>query len=116
MASNIFGEKLSLVQPQASDDTFDIPIDINDIIEICKEYSKLGFKIQYQIQNIMEFGVQHCLDNHLIYISSLPLIKDFLNSICANAWFGDACLQANDCIALIEDYELKNPHLVVPSN
>lgn len=92
-------------------DKFDIPIDIADIINVCKEYSKLGYQIQNQIECITQVGIDQSIKNKTVTIEALPLIKDFLYRICENAWFGDAADQANDCITLIEDFELRYPEL-----
>lgn len=92
-------------------DKFDIPLDILDIIEICKEYNTLGYQIQKQVEHILESGVEESIKNGVVKIESLPHIKDFLFKICENAWFGDASDQANDCIFLIENFEVKHPEL-----
>lgn len=93
------------------DEKFDIPIDIADIINICKEYSMLGWQIQNQIEQITKSGIDKSIKNGTVKVGSLVAIKDFLYKICENAWFGDAANQANDCISLIEDFELRNPDL-----
>ncbi len=93
------------------DEKFDIPIDIADIISICKEYSKLGWQIQNQIEQITTVGIEKSIKNGAVKVNSLVVIKDFLYKICGNAWFGDAADQANDCISLIEDFELRNPDM-----
>lgn len=93
------------------DEKFDIPIDIADIINICKEYSMLGWQIQNQIEQITTLGIEKSIKSGAVKVSSLVVIKDFLYKICENAWFGDAANQANDCISLIEDFELRNPEL-----
>lgn len=92
-----------------SDETFENPIDLSDILTVCKEYSKLGWQIQNQIETITELGIEEAIKGGLVKVSSLPLIKHFLQSVCENPLFGDASFQANECIALIENYELKHP-------
>ena len=89
------------------DDEFDIPLDISDIINICREYNKLGWQIQNQVENILEVGVEESIKTGNVKQQSLPHIKDFLKSICENPYFGDATSQANDCINLILQYENK---------
>ena len=83
------------------------PIDITDIIGICKEYSTLGYKIQYQIENIIEFGLEDSIKNGKVKKQSLPYIKGFLKMIYNNHLLGDASSQAMDCLNLINDYEKK---------
>ena len=90
-----------------SDDEYDIPLDISDIINICREYNKLGWQIQNQVENILEVGVEESIKTGNVKEQSLPHIKDFLKRICENAYFGDAVTQAHDCINLIQQYEEK---------
>lgn len=87
------------------DDEYSIPLDISDIINICKEYNELGWTIQNQIENIIEYGVNESIKNNLIKIESLPHIKNFLIQITKNAYFGDAVSQAQECINIIENFE-----------
>lgn len=90
-----------------SEEEYSIPIDISDIIYICQEYNKLGWKIQNQIENILEIGVEEAINKNIVKKESLPHIKCFLKSICKNAYFGDAVDQSYECIYLIEEYEGK---------
>jgi len=89
------------------DDEYDIPLDISDIINICREFNKLGWQIQNQVENILEVGVEESIKTGHVKQQSLPHIKDFLKRICDNAYFGDAVTQAYDCINLIQQYEEK---------
>jgi hypothetical protein len=90
------------------DDEYSIPLDISDIINICREYNKLGWHIQTQIENILEVGVEESIKSGVVPRTSLPHIKNFLRAICRNAYFGDAVSQAQDCIKLIQQYEEMN--------
>lgn len=99
---------LTLVSTSTSndqDDEYSIPLDISDIISICREYNKLGWQIQSQVENILEVGVAESIKNGIVKKESLPHIKSFLLSISKNAYFGDAVSQADDCIQLIQEYE-----------
>jgi hypothetical protein len=89
------------------EEEFSIPLDISDIISICREYNKLGWQIQSQIENILEAGVEESIRNGAVKQQSLPHIKSFLISITDNPYFGDATSQANDCIQLIQQYQDK---------
>lgn len=89
------------------DDEYSIPIDITDIITICREYTKLNWQIQNQMENILELGVDKAIESGFVSKTSLPSIKNFLKRICDNAYFGDAVDQAKDCIELISKYEDK---------
>lgn len=84
---------------------FSIPLDISDIISICKEYNKLGWQIQNQVENILELGMNESIKSGKVKRESLPFIKQFLQQIVKNAYFGDAVSQAEDCIQLIREYE-----------
>lgn len=101
-------ETLALVSTTTSnekEDEYSIPLDISDIISICREYNKLGWQIQNQVENILEVGVEESIKSGIVKQQSLPHIKSFLHSICKNAYFGDAVSQARDCIQLIAEYE-----------
>lgn len=98
------------------EENFENPIDISDIINVCKEYSRLGWQIQHQIECITETGIEEAIKSGTVKITSLPLIKHFLQSVSENPLFGDASYQANECIALIENYELTHPRLQVVTN
>lgn len=86
-------------------DTIDIPLDITDIISVCQEYNRLGFKIQNQIQNILEMGVEEALKTKVVQYESLPYIKDFLKSICGVIYFGDAAEIAQEVILKIDLFQ-----------
>lgn len=87
------------------DEEFSIPLDISDILNICREYNKLGWQIQTQVENILEVGVEESIKNGNVKKESLPAIKAFLRCITDNPYFGDAGSQACDCLLLIKDYE-----------
>lgn len=91
-----------------NEEEFSIPIDITDILNICKEYNKLGWQIQRQIENILEVGIEESIKSGLVKKESLSHIKNFLLAIGKNPYFGDAVSQAHDCINLISEYEEKN--------
>ena len=86
---------------------YSIPLSINDIINICKDFNMLGWQAQGQIESIIENGIEECIASGSLKIESLPLIKYFLNRVCDNYYFGDASLQAAECLSLIQEYENK---------
>ena len=110
MTSIIENTNFSSLHPSRSEDDqrFDIPLDISDIINVCKSYNKLGWNIQQQIEAILELGVKDAIKDGKVKLESLPHIKDFLFSICEVAYFGDAADQSNTCIFLIEEYVINN--------
>jgi hypothetical protein len=89
------------------DDEYSIPLDISDIINICKDFNSLGWQVQNQIENILEIGLEESIKNGSVKQESLPRIKYFLKRICGNPYFGDAVSQAEDCLKLIHQYEEK---------
>ena len=93
------------------DEEYNIPLDISDIIQICREYNQLGWQIQQQIENILEVGVEESIKTGYVKKEALPLIKNFLRQVSSNPYFGDAVSQAHDCIKLIQKYEKE--HVVV---
>lgn len=103
-------ETLAVIETSTSndkDDEFSIPIDISDIISICKDFNSLGWQVQNQIENILENGVEESIKSGNVKQESLPRIKYFLHRICGNAYFGDAVSQSQDCLLLIQNYEEK---------
>lgn len=101
-------ESLDVIETATSeekDDEFSIPLDISDIISICKDFNSLGWNTQQQVENILEVGVEESIKSGNVKKESLPRIKFFLRRICDNAYFGDAASQAQDCLRLIQDYE-----------
>lgn len=91
-----------------NEEEYSIPLDISDIINICREYNQLGWSIQSQVENILEVGVEESIKTGSVKQESLPKIKSFLKAISRNAYFGDAVSQAHDCIKLIQEYEAAN--------
>ena len=89
------------------DEEYSIPLDISDIINICREFNKLGWQVQTQVEHMLEFGVEESIQSGMVNKQSLPHIKSFLNALYRNPYFGDAASQANDCIKLISKYEDK---------
>ena len=96
---------------EAANETFSTPINISDIISVCKDYNKLGWNIQNQMETIMEAGIKESINNGIISVSALPFIKDFLQGICENPYFGEATDQAYECIMMIELFEYEHPAL-----
>lgn len=108
MVANKLNKELVLVDTfNEQQEEFDIPLDISDIISICREYNKLGWQIQNQVENLLEVGVEEAIKNGFVSKQSLPHIKNFLNRICENPYFGEAISQAQDCVSLINQYENK---------
>jgi hypothetical protein len=111
-------EGLTLVSSTSAtneQEEYSIPLDISDIINICREFSKLGWQIQSQVENILEVGVEESIKSGIVKRESLPHIKSFLRAICKNPYFGDAISQARDCIILIQDYEERHKIVSSPS-
>ena len=111
MTHNEF-ETLSLIETNETtsdkEEEYTNPLDISDIISICQEYNKLGWKLQNQVENILEVGVEESIKSGNVRKDSLPIVKNFLRRICDNVYFGDAVSQAENCIELIQAYEDKH--------
>jgi hypothetical protein len=90
---------------QTLNEEFSNPLDISDIIGICKKFSNLEYKIQSQIETILEVGVEDAIKIGMISKASLSEIKEFLISVSNVGLFGDAAEQARDCFELISIYE-----------
>jgi hypothetical protein len=90
------------------DNEFSIPLCLDDIISICKEFSQLGNQIQSKIENILDMGVEDAINSGKVEQKYLPYIKFFLNKVIENPWFGEARDQARDCLGLIYLYETKH--------
>jgi len=90
------------------DDEYSIPLCLDDLINVCKEYTKLGWQVQSQVENILEVGVEESIKSGVVQHVALSHIKSFLLSINKNPYFGDASSQADDCIKLIQRYEETN--------
>lgn len=86
------------------EDEFTIPLDIQDIINICKEYNQLGWKMQNQVQDILEMGIEECIKTNKVNKESLPHIKNFLQQIIKNPYFGDSTFQSIEIIKEINRY------------
>lgn len=114
MRTNLFNEPATSIDSKKKsneDETFSNPIDISDILNVCKEFSKLGWQVQSQIECIMELGIDEAIKTGMVSIAALPHIKEFLKGICQNVYFGDAADQAYECINLIDYFEEQNPNL-----
>jgi hypothetical protein len=98
------------------EEEYSIPLDISDIISICREYNKLGWQIQNQVESILDLGVDQAIQAKYVKRESLPHVKSFLRSICQNPYFGDAVDQAQDCIFLIEEYEQQHKPVNIQAN
>jgi len=97
------------------EEEFEIPLDIEDIMLICREYSKLGWNLQNQIEAILDIGVEEALKSGQAKRESLPHIKEFLQQIISGVCVGNAATQAIDCIDLINYYQTTNKQ-ASPSN
>ena len=97
------------MRTNTTEELFSNPLDISDLITVCKTYSNLGWRIQSQTETIMEIGIEEAVSSGIVSTTSLPHIKDFLRQISQNELFGDASAQAVECIQLIDLYEENHP-------
>lgn len=103
--------KNKLVNSTADEYTLDIPIDISDILTVCREYSQLGWQMQQQLEYVMEVGIEEAISSGKVNANVIPLMRDFLRVICQNAFFGDASDQSYQAIMMLDDYVAKHPFL-----
>lgn len=111
MSANILDNINASSYVADENEKFEIPIDLSDILNICKEFSRLGWQIQNQIEYITEMGIEESIKSGKVNVTSLPVIKYFLSRVNENPLFGDASEQASECIALIENFEMRYPNL-----
>jgi hypothetical protein len=90
-------------------EVLDIPLDISDLISICREYTKLGYQMQSQVDQLLELGIQDAIKTRVVSAAALPHIKSFLQQVIRNPYFGDAVDQASDCIRMIEGWQTSHP-------
>jgi hypothetical protein len=102
---NVLNQKSVKNELSETQEEFSIPLDISDIINICREYNKLGWNIQYQMNSILEHGIDESIKNGILTKEALPHIKDFLRCICQNPYFGDSRDQSLELIELIKFFE-----------
>lgn len=96
------------------EEEFSIPLCVEDIIAISKEYNKLGWNIQSQIDNILELGIEEAIKSGLVKNESLPSIKYFFKIMSNNPYLGDAASIADEFykkILSIEDVKTKQLNL-----
>ena len=96
---------LEVITSNTNDEEYSIPLDISDIINICKDFSNLGYNIQNQIDAILEVGIEEAIKSGSVKQESLPKIRYFLQKIIDNPYFGDAAYQAKECLHLIDTYK-----------
>ena len=99
-----------------ADEEYSIPICLDDIISICKNFNQLGWQIRQQVENLLEVGIEEAITSGYVKRESLPLIKDFLQQVSNNPYFGDAVDQAQSCIRLIQQYEDRHSIVYSSSN
>lgn len=90
---------------------YDIPIDVSDLLTLCKRFSQLGWKIQSQVEYVVENGLEEALESGVITADSLPHIRSFLKLICENVYFGDAADQCLDVLTKLDDFAAFYPHI-----
>ncbi len=97
-----------MTAPFLFEEEVDIPLSISDLLVICKEFNNLGWQIQQQVECILEIGIEEAIKTGVIKQVAIPHIKNFLKAICNNAYFGDATMQAQECIHIISTYQEVN--------
>ncbi len=104
MTSQELKNVVSQIASTKEQEEYSIPLCITDIVNVCREYNKLGHNIQSQVEKILNVGVEESIKSGFVKQQALPHIKNFLQSIENNAYFGEASEQAQECIYLIDIY------------
>ena len=89
----------------------DLPTDIGDILEVCEQYTMLGFNIQQQIKWLLEIGIDEAIQEGKVNVEALPHIRSFLENI-TEKMYGDVIDQSFEVIMMIDNYELKHTHIM----
>jgi hypothetical protein len=97
------------MRTNTAEEIFSNPIDLSEVLSICKHFSLLGYNVQHQIELITEIGIDEAVKSGAISLAALPHIKDFLHQISQNFLLGDAANQAVGLLYLIDAYELSHP-------
>lgn len=100
--------------PKENNDN-DIPIDLSDVLNVCRNYAVLGINIQQQIEHIMEMGIDEAISSGTVKIEVLPHIREFLKLITDNL-LGDIVDQCFALMMMIDDFEFNNQHLFKQAN
>jgi hypothetical protein len=95
----------AIQQAATSNDDFSIPLCMDDIISICKDFSQLGNQVQTKIEDMLELGVEEAIGSGKVDQKYLPYVKFFLSKITENPFFGEARDQAQDCLRSIYLFE-----------
>jgi len=99
------------IEETDKEETFSNPIDLQDIINVCQNYSQLGQSIQWQVSCLMDIGVEEAVRSNQVSIAALPHIRSFLQQIEKTVYFGDACELASELIFKIDLFEDENQSL-----
>lgn len=86
----------------------DLPTDIGDTLEICKQYMMLGLNIQTQLEWLIELGIEEAITERKVNVEALPHIRNFLENI-TEKMFGDIIEQSYEVMMMIDNYELTHP-------
>lgn len=86
-------------------------VDLTDILEVCKQYTVLGWTIQHQIECLIENGVEEAVNSGKVNSQVLPHVREFLKSITERLINTDVVDQAYAVIMMIDHYEMKNPQI-----
>src|ERR1700735_3175830 len=106
MTSSNSSKALSLATFSTTDEQYDNPLCIDDILIVCREFATLGWSLQQQVEAVLELGITEAIQTNAIKQESLPHIKSFLQRIVSNGLFGEACLLAQDCLNEIVVWEI----------
>jgi hypothetical protein len=91
------------------EEDLDIPLCVEDLIVICREYTRLGYQMQQSVDAIMDLGIEDAVNSKAVSAAALPHLKHFLQQVIRNPLFGDAVDQAAETVRAIEDWQEVHP-------
>lgn len=87
------------------------PTDISDILNICKHFSQLGWRLQVQLEMIMENGVEEAMSGGQVDANALLGIRGFLKVVSDNELLGEVSEQCFATMMMIDHYIDKHPEV-----
>ena len=94
-------------------ETLDLTPTISDVLNVCKQFSQLGWRIQAQLEYILNHGIEEAIGDGQISAETLPHIRHFLQFLCENPYFGDASEESLELLLLLDDCALQHPQFFI---
>lgn len=62
-------------------------MELYDLIQLCKKYSRMGWAVQQQLDNILDMGLAAAIEEGKVNPNALDIIREFLGDV---AGYSDA--------------------------